>query len=265
MFLCIYIHGVIREEPFHFLFVECWPVTRLYLFILVSGLWWCLVKTIAEMFWVEKKSFRAKLSIFEGKYKENKLLSCGHTLDLWWNWEQNQNFSNAVLPQRDAVLLCALTQTPGSAFAVTEEGQRLQHKFGSMGLWNMAQMNDLPSYKPSPWQRFYIPKAALFQRILVDLQPFLAHCTNAVVCACLFFWRIAAADAVVWHLTPALPFWDTAKSKSVPAAAGGRDQCLRSLVCSLWDSLCLNTASRRAAILTSLQPQPAPTVKLLWG
>lgn len=47
----------------------------------------------------KKKIFREKLSIFEGKYKENKLLSSGHILDLWWNWEQNQNFSIQSYPK----------------------------------------------------------------------------------------------------------------------------------------------------------------------
>lgn len=141
------------------------------------------------------------------------------------------------------------------ALAVTEVGGKLRGKFGSMGLWNTAPKNDLPSWKPSPWQRFYIPKEALFQRILGLFTAFsdsLHKC--CVMCASLFFWRIAAAsNAVVWHLTPALPFcWEIAELKSLPAALLVEEISASDPWCALsGNGLCLTPGSRRAVFVSS--------------
>lgn len=185
---------------------------------------------------MKKKSFREKLSIFEGKYKENKLLSCGCTLDLWWNWEQNQNFSNAVLPQRGAVLSCARHSPLEMLLLSLRKGRNYNVNLASWDceIWP-KWMTCLPT-SPAHDRDFILLNKLCSRGSWVDLQPFLAHCTNAIVCACLyFFWRIAAAtDAVVWHLTPALPFWDTAEPKSVVEGTSASDSW-----CSLSGTVCV--------------------------
>lgn len=88
----------------------------------------------------------------------------------------------------------------------------------------------------------------------VDLQRFLTHCTNAVMCASLFFWMIAAAsNAVVWHLTPALPFcWERAELKPLPAALLVEEISASDPWCVLSrNGLCLTTGSRGAVSVSS--------------
>lgn len=186
----------------------------------------------------KKKSFREKLSIFEGKYKEKKLLSCCCTLDLWWNWEQNQNFSNAVLPQRGAVLLCARHSPLEMLLLSLRKGRNYNV---SLAAWDCEirpkWMTCLPT-SPAHDRDFIFLKKLCSRGSWVDLQPFLAHCTNAMVCACLFFLEDCCCYRCCCLASdPSSALLRHGRAK----VCGGREQCLRFLVFSLWDSLCLNT------------------------
>lgn len=89
----------------------------------------------------------------------------------------------------------------------------------------------------------------------VDLQPFLTHCTNAVMWACLFFFFedccCSQCCCLASDTSSALLLRDSRIKVCASNSVRGRDQCLRSLVCSLWNSSCLTAGARRVVLVSS--------------